>query len=374
MSPFAEAEPTATGLTVDDLETPAAVIDLDRLDRNLERVAAYAAGHELGLYPHTKTHKTLEIAARQLELGARGLTVAKSEEAEGFAELGAPLLVHYPVVGAAKVERIVALADRVPVTVAVDSFEAAEPLALALIASGGRAEALIEIDVGLRRTGVEPAAAGRLAAAIGDLGGGLEVAGISCYPGHLRHDEAAILTGLEAVDRDLRTARDELESRGIDCRRISGGSTATLFESHRTPMTELRPGNYALLDRQEARGAFGLDDCALRVIATVVSTSVPGRLVLDAGSKALSESPPPPGAVGFGAVVGHPEVTIEALSEEHGHGVTAAGGGTALRVGSRVEVIPNHACTCVNHQPVLFGVRDDDVVAELRPRLRGALR
>ena len=183
MSPFAEAEPTATGRTVDDLETPAAVIDLDRLDRNLERVAGYAAEHELGLYPHTKTHKTLEIAARQLELGARGLTVAKSEEAEGFAELGAPLLVHYPVVGAAKVERIVALAERVPVTVAVDSFEAAEPLALALIASGGRAEALIEIDVGLRRTGVEPAAAGRLAAAIGDLGGGLEVAGISCYPG-----------------------------------------------------------------------------------------------------------------------------------------------------------------------------------------------
>jgi D-serine deaminase-like pyridoxal phosphate-dependent protein len=374
MSTFAAAERTSTGRTVDDLETPAAVVDLDRLDRNLERVAAYAAEHELGLYPHTKTHKTLEIAARQLELGARGLTVAKSEEAESYAELGAPLLVHSPVVGAAKVDRIVALAGSVPVTVAVDSLAAAEPLALALIASGGRAEALVEVDVGLRRTGVEPAAAAELAAAIEGIGGGLEVAGISCYPGHLRHDEAAILTGLEAVDRDLRAARDGLEARGIDCRRISGGSTATLFESHRTPMTELRPGNYALLDRQEARGAFGLDDCALRVISTVISTSVPGRIVLDAGSKVLSESPPPPGAAGFGAVAGRPEITIEALSEEHAHGVVGAAADAGLQVGARVELIPNHACTCVNHQPVLFGVRGRDVVAELRPRLRGALR
>ena len=234
------------------------------------------------------------------------------------------------------------------------------------------AEALIEIDVGLRRTGVEPAAAGELAAAVAALGGGLEVSGISCYPGHLRDDRDAIVAGLEAVSADLEAAREALAAHGIACRRISGGSTATLLESHRTPMTEVRPGNYALLDRQEARGAFGLDDCALRILSTVVSTAVPGRIVLDAGSKALSEAPPPPGASGFGAVLGHPEIAIEALSEEHGHGVTD--GGEALEVGSRVEVIPNHACTCVNHQPMLYGVRGGQVVSEMRPRLRGALR
>lgn len=198
------------------------------------------------------------------------------------------------------------------------------------------------------------------------------MSGISCYPGHLRDDREAISAGLEAVAADLIVARDSLTARRIECRRISSGSTATLLESHRTPATELRPGNYALLDRQEARGAFRLDDCALRILSTVVSTAVPDRIVFDAGSKALSEAPPPPGASGFGAVVGHPEIAIEALSEEHGHGVAADHGG--LEVGSRVELIPNHACTCVNHQPVLYGARAGQVVAELRPRLRGALR
>jgi len=371
--PAGGAAPTRSGRSVAELETPAAIVDLDRLERNLERVAGYAAGHGLDLYPHTKTHKTIEIARRQIELGARGLTVAKSEEAAAFAALDVPLLVHYPVVGAAKVERVAALAERVPVTVAIDSLAAATPLARALAGRDASAEALIEVDVGLRRTGVEPAAAGDLAAAMVALDGGLEVSGISCYPGHLRDDRGRIAAGLEAVAADLRVARDSLAAQGIACRRISGGSTATLFESHRTPVTEIRPGNYALLDRQEARGAFTADDCALRVLATVVSTAVPGRIVLDAGSKALSEAPPPPGEGGFGTVVGHPAITIDALSEEHGHG-TVAVSAVAPEIGSRVEVIPNHACTCVNHQPVLYGVRDGEVVAEMRPRLRGALR
>lgn len=372
MNALTVAAAVRPGRSVDELETPAAIVDLDRLERNLERVADYAAGHGLDLYPHTKTHKTVEIARRQLDLGARGLTVAKSEEAEAFAGLGAPLLVHYPLVGAAKVDRVAALAERVPITVAIDSLAAAAPLAAALAARGARAEALIEVDVGLRRTGVEPGAAGDLAAATAALGDGLEVTGISCYPGHLRDDRDRIAAGIEAVAADLHAARDALAARGIACRRISGGSTATLFESHRTPVSELRPGNYALLDRQEARGAFGLDDCALRVLATVVSTAVAGRIVLDAGSKALSEAPPPPGASGFGAVVGHRGVAIEALSEEHGH--AAAGQAAGLEVGSRVELIPNHACTCVNQQPVLYGVRDGEVVTEMRPQLRGALR
>jgi len=373
MSVFAEAERVSSGRGVDELETPAALVDLDRLERNLERAAGYASEHRLGLHPHTKTHKTLEIAARQLELGAAGLTVAKSEEAEAFAALDAPLLVHYPLVGAVKVERIAALAERLPVTVAIDSLAAAAPLAAALEARGAGAEALVEVDVGLRRTGVAPAAAGELAAAVSGLGDALDLAGISCYPGHLRDDRDAIGAGIEQVAMDLNAARDALAAAGTECRRISGGSTATLFESHRTPVTEIRPGNYALLDRQEARGAFAPEACALRIAATVVSTAVPGRVVLDAGSKALSEAPPPPGEVGFGAVVGHPEVTIEALSEEHGHcSVPSARNG--LEVGSRVEVIPNHACTCVNHQPVLYGVRGGEVVTEMRPRLRGALR
>lgn len=343
---------------VAELETPALVVDLDRLERNLERAAAYADGHGLALHPHVKTHKTLEIARMQLDAGARGLTVAKPTEAQVFATAGlGPLLLHYPSAGRGKAERIAELAAAVPLTIALDSLAVAEPLAAV------EAEVLIELDVGLRRTGVAPAEAAELAAAVEGLGGGLQVAGLSCYPAHGE---------LAEVDALLAQAQELFAAAGLRCERISGGSTATLFESHRTRMTELRPGNYALLDRSEARGAYELDDCALRVQATVVSISVPGRVILDAGSKTLSEAAAPPGASGFGAVVGHPEIVIEALNEEHAIGT--AGPESELAVGDRVELIPNHVCTCVNLHDVLYAARGGEVEAEFAVAARGKVR
>jgi D-serine deaminase-like pyridoxal phosphate-dependent protein len=344
--------------SVAELETPALVVDLDVLERNLRRAAAYADEHGLGLYPHVKTHKTLEIARLQLDGGARGLTVAKPTEAEVFAAAGlGPLVLHYPTAGRGKAERIAELAAAVPLTVALDSLAVAAPIAAV------EAEVLIELDVGLRRTGVTPEEAVELSRAIEGLGGGLRVAGLSCYPAHGE---------LAEVDALLAQAQELFEAAGLRCERISGGSTATLFESHRTRMTELRPGNYALLDRSEARGAFGPDDCALRLQATVVSTSVPGRVILDAGSKTLSEAAAPPGASGFGEVVGHPEIVIEALNEEHAIG--AAGPATELTVGDRVELIPNHVCTCVNLHDVLYAARGGEVEAEFAVAARGKVR
>jgi D-serine deaminase-like pyridoxal phosphate-dependent protein len=360
------------GRPVSELETPAAVVNLDRLERNVARAADYAAAHGLGLYPHAKTHKTLEIAALQRSAGARGLTVAKSREAELMAQAGfGPLVLHYPVVGAAKVRRLLAVAEAVPLTVAVDSLEVAEPIAAAFRARGLTAELLIELDVGLRRTGLTPEGAVALAGEVEALGGGLVVAGISCYPGHLRYDAATIERGLVEVDAILARTRALFDAAGLRCDRISGGSTATLFLSHRTCMTELRPGNYALLDRMEARGAFGPEDCALTVHATVVSTSVAGRFVLDAGSKALGEAPPPPDLAGAAGVAGRADLRIEAASEEHAHG---AGDGELPRVGERLALVPNHACTCVNHHDTLYGVRDGMVETVMRVVARGALQ
>ena len=188
------------------------------------------------------------------------------------------------------------VAGRVPLTIALDSAEAAEPIAEALRARGTEAEALVELDVGLARTGLDPERALELGRAIDGFGGGLRLAGLSCYPGHLRHDEQVVEAGIREVDSTLERARAMFEEAGLDCGRISGGSTATLFHSHETPMSEIRPGNYALLDRQEARGEFELADCALHVHTTVVSTAVPGRFIVDAGAKTLSEAGPPPGA------------------------------------------------------------------------------
>ena len=157
MSAAAAPHASAVGLPVAELETPALVIEIDRLQRNLSRAAEYAAAHGLDLYPHAKTHKTREIAELQLAAGAAGLTTAKSTEAEIFAAaLGAPLVLHYPVVGPEKVARVAEVAGRVPLTIALDSAEAAEPIAEALRARGTEAEALVELDVGLARTGSTP--------------------------------------------------------------------------------------------------------------------------------------------------------------------------------------------------------------------------
>ena len=176
-----------------------------------------------------------------------------------------------------------------------------------------------------------------------------------------------------AVDATLERARAMFDEAGLDCARISGGSTATLFRSHETPMTEIRPGNYALLDRHEALGEFELSDCALHVQTTVVSTAVPGRFIVDAGAKTLSEAGPPPGSSGHAEVVGRDGLAIEKLSEEHGHGLVGAGAETPA-VGERLELIPNHACTCVNLHDLLYAARGGVVEAEMPVIARGAVR
>lgn len=372
---------SAIGRPVAELETPAVVVDLDRLERNVSRAGAYARAHDLALWPHLKTHRTVEVAQRQRAAGAAGFTVAKSTEAERFAPTGlGPLLLHYPVVGAAKWRRLAEVAGETPLTVALDSVESAEGLAAALAARGTRAELLVELDAGMRRTGVAgPAEALALARRIEQAGGPLEVAGISCYPGHVRGDADRVGEGLAHVDALLRETAELLRGAGIRCERISGGSTATLLRSHETIVTEVRAGNYVFLDRSEARGGWSADDAALHVHATVVSTRVPGRMVLDAGSKTLGEAGPPGGLSGWGELVGVPGAEIVALNEEHAvcampHPGGVDADGRVWRVGDRVAIVPNHACTCVNLHDVVHAARDG-VVEETWPLLaRGAVR
>jgi D-serine deaminase-like pyridoxal phosphate-dependent protein len=363
------------GRGVSEVDTPSAIVDLDRAAANIARAARHVAAHGLELHPHTKTHKTLELARMQLDAGATGLTVAKSSEALVFAEL-APILVHYPVVGPEKVARLVDVAGATQLTVALDSLAAAEPLAAALATSGASAEVLLELDVGMGRTGLDPESALAVGRAIDALGGGLTVTGISCYPGHLHDaDDSGIRAGLREVAGVLSEALALMADAGIGATRVSAGSTATLYATEGRPFTELRPGNYALLDRREvAAPFFSLADCALSVAATVVSTSVSGMVILDSGSKALSEAGPPPGEGGYGVVAGHPELEISVLSEEHAHCRIAAGETSSLTVGDRVRVIPNHACTCVNLHDSLYGARDGVIEVELPVATRGMVR
>jgi D-serine deaminase-like pyridoxal phosphate-dependent protein len=364
------------GRRLGELETPVALVDLDRLDANLRRLQTYADEHGIGLWPHTKTHKSPEIGLRQLELGAGGLTVAKTGEAAVFHEAGAPrILVHYPPIGADKWARLAGLAtDGAELTVAVDGFAAAEGLAWALQRRGARAELLVELDVGLHRTGqTTTAGAVELAQQLAGLPA-MEVAGISCYPGHCRGDHETVRSRLAAADAFLRETRDAFARAGMRCDRISGGSTPTRYLTHTTCVNELRAGTYALLDREDGPSEpdGGLDACALRVEVTVVSDAVPGQIVIDAGTKTLTSDSYDEGG-GHGVILEWPQANLQTLNEEHGY-VDVSALDERPAVGDHLWVIPNHACGCVNLHEGLLGVRDGVVESVIRVAARGLVR
>jgi D-serine deaminase-like pyridoxal phosphate-dependent protein len=363
------------GRSLGEVETPVAMVDLDRLEANLQRLQSYADSHAIALWPHTKTHKSPEIGLRQLALGAGGLTVAKTGEAEVFAEAGAPrLLVHYPPFGADKWDRLARLAaDGLELTVAVDGAAPAEGLSAALNRDGAKAELLVELDVGLNRTGqVTSAGALALAQRLSGLPA-VEVAGISCYPGHCRGDAATIRSRLLAADAFMRETRDAFIDAGIRCDRISGGSTPTRYLTHETCINELRSGTYALLDRVDGPSEpdGGLDACALWVEVTVISDAVPGQIVLDAGSKTFTSDSHDDG--GHGVLIEWPGADLHTINEEHGY-VNVAGLQDRPAVGDHLRVIPNHACGCVNLHDGLLGVRNGVVERVIRVSARGLVR
>jgi D-serine deaminase-like pyridoxal phosphate-dependent protein len=361
------------GRNLAEVETPVAVIDLDRFERNVGRLQTYADAHGIALWPHTKTHKSVDLARRQLALGAAGLTVAKSGEAEVMAGSGgAHILAHYPPLGREKSARLARVAsDECELTIALDGPGPVDDLSAALAAVGATAEILIEIDVGLGRTGVRsPTEAVTLARQVDALPG-LSVAGISCYPGHCRGPELEQLLG--AVDERLRELRDVLLGAGIACHRISGGSTPTRYLTHTTCVNELRSGTYALLDRKEAPSepSGGLDACALWVEVGVVSARDDGNVIIDAGSKTLTSDPHPDG--GHGAVLGMPAARLHSLNEEHGY-LDATDEPAPPRFGDRLRIVPNHACGCVNLHEGLLGVRNEVVERVLSVDARGLVR
>ncbi len=366
---------TQIGRSLDEVETPVAILDLDRLEANLQRLQSYVASHAIALWPHTKTHKSPDIGLKQLALGAQGLTVAKTGEAEVFHEVGAPrILVHYPPLGADKCDRLARLAaEGLELTVAVDSVAPAEGLSAALSQQRATAELLVELDVGLHRTGqVTSAGALELAQQLSNLPA-VEVAGISCYPGHAREDPNTIGPVVEAVDALLRETRDAFTAAGIRCDRISGGSTPTRYVTHTTCVNELRAGTYALLDRVDAptEPDLGLDACALSVAVTVVSDIVPGQIVIDAGSKTFTSDTHPNG--GHGVIVGWPDARLHTLNEEHGY-VDVSGMHDRPKLGDRLQVIPNHACGCVNLHDGLLGAREGVVERVVIVAARGLVR
>ncbi|MBS1860350.1 MAG: alanine racemase [Actinobacteria bacterium] len=325
------------------LRTPCAVVDLPTLRENLAAARARTAIAGIRLRPHVKTHSSTALAGMQLEAVADGLTVGTLGMAERFAVAGFDdLLIASPLwVDAATAPRLRALHEGPRLTVGLDGPAAAQRLAAAVAGSRRPLRVLIEVDCGHHRSGVQPERAGDLAVAA--AGQGLEVAGVFTYPGHAYASPAAPPRAAADQAAALRAAVASLAAAGHDSPVVSGGSTPTAPHPA-DGLTELRPGTYVFHDLQQvALGAASNADVALAVAATVVSTAVPGQLVLDAGAKALGRDRPE-WLPGHGLLARYPELRVTRVFDYHAV-VPVPEGAPAPSLGDVVAVIPNHVCT-----------------------------
>lgn len=348
---------------LDELETPTPVVDLDVMERNLDRMAAYASGHGLALRPHIKTHKSPRVGREQLTRGALGLTCATPHEAEVMADLTDDILVAYPPVGEARLRRLMQLPSRVRLMVALDSEEAILGLAVAAREANRPVRVLIECDLGMHRVGVVSIEEGVRLAKLVVANPPLEFAGVNFYPGHIRQPKADQQGPLKQLDQDVKAWLAAFEKAGLKPGIVSGGSTPTAFQAHEIAgLTEIRPGTYVYNDREiVSTGASERGDCAFTVLATVVSTSVAGQAVVDAGCKALGREPLRVGnGAGFGEILDHPEVTVKGMSEEHGI-LDLSNSTWRPKVGDRVRIIPNHVCIVTHLNDFIHGIRGDRV-------------
>ena len=360
-----------------DLDTPVLLIDLDIMERNLRRVAEYTKIHGLRLRPHTKTHKIPALGKKQLAFGAVGLAVAKVGEAEVMMATDPPdLLVAFPVVGQAKLKRLLPIARKTRVTVSLDSLIAARQLAEAAQYANVTLGVLAEVDVGLGRVGVTP---GRelvqLAQDMTRLPG-LTFEGIAFFPGHVRKLDEQGLATLRQVGSLTQQVLDDFRHAGIAVRIVSGGSTPTLFHSHEIPgLSEIRPGTYIYNDMNTVRsGACSLDDCAASILVTVVSTARLGQMIVDGGSKTFSSDLPmnAPERT-FGRVLEAPDCTFHHMNEEHGF-IDIRNAGRSFTIGDRVHIIPNHICPAVNLHERVYGIRNGEVEQVWEVEGRGKLQ
>lgn len=349
-------------MEISQLETPVAIVDLDRLEANITRLQNYLDEHGLANRPHIKTHKIPEIAHLQLRAGAVGITCQKLGEAEVMAQAGIEdIFLPYNIIGPAKLERLVRLARRVRLSLTADSEYTLRGLSAAAYREELELEVLVEFDTGARRCGVQsPREAAGLARLMTRLPG-LRFGGLMTYPLN------------ERTGSFVRKTRALLDDDGLAIERVSAGGTPCMWEAHHHPeVTEYRAGMYIYGDRYTVRsGAVKLEECALQVICTVVSRPTAERGILDGGSKAFSSDLL--GLDGHGLILEYPDAHIYSQSEEHGH-VDFSRCQRRPEIGERVTVIPNHCCVVSNLFNRIVGVRNDQVEVIWPVAARGALQ
>ena len=343
----AAAEPALIGRPWTEADTPALLVDLDRLEQNIAQMAAMARAAGVDLRPHFKTHKSVEIARRQVAAGAIGMTVAKLDEAAALIDGGiTDVLLAYEIVSPPKLRRAMDLASRARLILAIDSVAGARAISGAAQAAGLRVPVSIEVECGLRRCGIAPDSAGAFASAVAGLPG-IALHGVFTHAGN-----AYAAAGPEQIDAiaiaeagAVREAAERVRAAGIPVPVVSVGSTPTASRVVREPgITELRAGNYVFYDAmQVALGTIPPECAALTVSAVVISRPTPDRAVIDAGSKTFGLDK---GAHGLNVVSGYGrpigiDGSFDRLSEEHGIFIVLPE--STVAVGAHLQVVPHPA-------------------------------
>ena len=351
-------------MQIDDIDTPAVLIDLDIVDRNLRAAQDYADAHGFALRPHVKTHKLPRFALAQMALGAVGITAQKLGEAEAMADCGiTDIFLPYNILGAGKLARLKALAGRVKLSVTADSLVTLSGYCATFTDPANPLTVLVECDTGANRCGVQTAdEAVALARAIA-AAPGLSFGGLMIYPRR---------GGVVDTQGWLATTIAALTMANLPPPVVSTGGTPDMMRAAEvTHATEHRPGTYIYNDRMQVGWGHGTwNDCALTVLTTVVSRPTDTRAILDAGSKALAADPAPQG--GHGRIITYTDAVITALNEEHGI-VDLTGCPDKPQIGDRVRVIPNHACVVTNLFDQVYLIRGTVVEEVAQVTSRGKL-
>lgn len=363
-----------------DVETPCLLVDVEILNNNIKRMADLAKKNNVSLRPHFKTHKSVEIAHMQLKAGAQGLTVAKISEAEIMVQAGLKdIFIAYPVIGSKKIARLLELNKNSRIIVGVDSLLGAQALAKAAYEAGQCIEIRLEIDIGFARTGVLQTHAVELAKKINKIRG-LKMTGIYVFKAMTLYGKPTLdrkNAGLEEGKLAVSLA-EQIRQANIDIRDVSVGSTPTAEFAASVPgVTEIRPGTYVFNDIATIKSGFcTINDCAAKVVVTIVSQSCGNRIVIDGGSKTFSTDIPPgikPACLeGFGQILTDKHLVFERLSEEHGM-IRVKEGAREYKIGEQLSIVPNHICTTVNLHDKLLFVKDSIIVKVIPIDARGCI-
>ena len=363
-------------MKLSEVYTPAVLLDLDIMERNVHRFASEAAAQGKQLWPMVKTHKSLELAAEQAKAGATGFLCGTLDELEALAEAGYQKLMYaYPAADPLSIARLLRVAEKCDLILRIDGIEAARALTAAAREAGQTLSYTIIIDAGLHRFGIPPEKAGDFARALQQFDF-LIFRGLSTHPGHVYAAGSGeeLPRYCEEERAAVKTAAASLQAAGFTPEIVSSGSTPTFRGTVGDELLNIyHPGNYIFMDAiQLSTGTAREEDCALTILASVISHPREDLFLCDAGAKCLGLDQGAHGNSsirGYGVVIGHPELTVAGLSEEVGK--LHVEGETSLKVGDRIRIIPNHSCSSANLTSYYVGHRGDELDHLIAVDIRG---